>query len=169
MPVDSYTFLPRLIAAFYQMVEVESELPIPWTSLSRPLPESKFGLVTSGGLFHKSHEPPFDLERERFEPTWGDPTYRSIPSSIQQKEIGVSHLHTNPRWAESDFNILLPINRLQELVEQGQVGALAEHQFSFMGYQGYPPDTTAWRAVYSPQVARKFLSEGVNCVLLTPS
>jgi len=169
MPVDSYTFLPRLIAAFYQMVEVESELPIPWTSLSRPLSESKFGLVTSGGLFHKVSQPPFDLERERAEPTWGDPTYRIIPSSIRQDEIGVSHLHINPCWAESDFNILLPINRFQDLIDQGGIGALAEHHFSFMGYQGHPPDTSSWRELYGPQVASKFLSEGVNCVLLTPS
>ena len=169
MPVDSYTFLPRLIAAFYQMVEVESELPIPWTSLSRPLSESKFGLVTSGGLFHKVSQPPFDLERERAEPTWGDPTYRIIPSFIRQDEIGVSHLHINPCWAESDFNILLPINRFQDLIDQGVISALAENHFSFMGYQGYPPDTSSWRELYGPQVASKFLSEGVNCVLLTPS
>ena len=169
MPVDSYKFLPRLIAAFYEMVEVKSELPIPWTPLSRPLAEIKFGLITSGGLFHIGIEPPFDLERERSHSTWGDPTCRIIPSSIQQHEIGVSHLHINPRWVESDFNILLPINRFQELVDQGQVGALAEHHFSYMGYQGYPPDASAWREVYGPRSAERFKSEGVHCVLLTPS
>jgi D-proline reductase (dithiol) PrdB len=169
MPVDSYKFLPRLIAAFYEMVEVKNELPIPWTPLSRPLSESKFGLVTSGGLFHIGIEPPFDLERERSHPTWGDPTCRFIPSSIQQQEIGVSHLHINTRWVESDFNILLPINRFQELIDQGLVGALAEIHFSFMGYQGYPPDASAWREVYGPRAANRFKSEGVHCVLLTPS
>ena len=169
MSVDSYKFLPRLIAAFYEMVEVESDLPIPWTPLTRPLSESKFGLVTSGGLFHKGSDAPFDLERERSEPTWGDPTYRSIYSSIRQDEVGVSHLHVNPRLAESDMNVLLPINRFQELTAEGTIGALAENHFSFMGYQGYPPDASAWRDVYGPQVAGKFISEGVDCVLLTPS
>lgn len=169
MPVDSYKFLPRLIAAFYEMVEVEPELPIPWTPLSRPQSERKFGLVTSGGLFQKGSDAPFDLERERSEPTWGDPTYRAIPAHIRQDEIGVSHLHINPHWVESDINVLLPINRFQELAAGVTSGALAENHYSFMGYQGYPPDASAWRDVYGPQVTDKFISEGVDCVLLTPS
>lgn len=169
MPVDSYKFLPRLIGAFYEMVEVEPELPIPWTPLTRPLTEGKFGLVTSGGLFHKGSQMPFDLKREQSEPTWGDPTYRSIPADIRLDEIGVSHLHINPRWVETDFNILLPISRFQELAAEGAIGALAENHYSFMGYQGYPPDASAWRDVYGPQVTEKFISEGVDCVLLTPS
>jgi hypothetical protein len=38
-----------------------------------------------------------------------------------------------------------------------------------MGYQGYPPDTNAWRNIYGAEVAKNFLDEGTNCVLLTPS
>lgn len=48
MPVDSFKYLPRIIAVFYQMTDRQPELPIPWTPLSRPLTECKFGLVTSG-------------------------------------------------------------------------------------------------------------------------
>jgi len=49
MPVDSFKYLPRLIATFYRMTGCQSELSIPWTSLPHPLPDCKFGLVTSGG------------------------------------------------------------------------------------------------------------------------
>jgi hypothetical protein len=38
-----------------------------------------------------------------------------------------------------------------------------------MGYQGFPPDATAWRETYGPEVAEKFKAEGVDCVLLTPA
>ena len=169
MPVDSFKYLPRIIAAFYQMANRQPELPIPWTPLSRPLSECKFGLVTSGGLYHRGVEPPFDLEREKQEPTWGDPSYRSLPADVQPTEVGASHLHLNTRDILEDLNILLPIHRFQELAAEGRIGGLARHAYSFMGYQGFPPDTTAWQEVYGPQVAEKLKAEGVDCVLLTPA
>ena len=169
MPVDSFKYLPRIIAAFYEKSDCQPEMPIPWTPLMRPLNESKFGLVTSGGLYHMGVEPPFNLKLEIQEPTWGDPSFRTIPANITQGEIGVSHLHVNPEWPESDINVLLPIQRFQELVAEGRISSLAGNAYSFMGYQGYPPDTTAWRETYAPRVAEKFKAEGEDCVLLTPS
>lgn len=169
MPVDSFKYLPRIIAAYYQMTDQQPELPIPWTPLSHPLGDCKFGLVTSGGLYHREVDPPFDLERERQEPTWGDPTYRVLPSDIPQAHVGASHLHYSPRDVLQDFNILLPIQRFQELAAEGVIGGLAEHAYSFMGYQGFPPDTAAWQETYGPQVAERFMAEEVNCVLLTPA
>jgi D-proline reductase (dithiol) PrdB len=169
MPVDSFKFLPRIIAVFYQMTDREPEIPIPWTPLPRPLPDCKFGLVTSGGLYHKGVEPPFDVEREKQEPAWGDPTYRTIPTDVPQAEVGASHLHINTRDVLADINILLPVGRFRELVAEGRVGGLADRAYSFAGYQGFPPDATAWRETYGPQVAEKFKAEGVDCVLLTPA
>lgn len=169
MPVDSFKYLPRLIAMFYKMTDVRPEFPIPWTPLPGSLPECKFGLVTSGGLFHQGVEPPFDLEREKQEPTWGDPTYRTIPDDIQQTKVGASHLHLNTQSVRSDINVLLPIHRFRELATGGYIRGLAKHAYAFMGYQGFPPDTTAWRETYGPQVAEKFKAQKVDCVLLTPS
>jgi D-proline reductase (dithiol) PrdB len=68
----------------------------------------------------------------------------------------------------ADINIVLPIQRFQELVDQGRVGDLAQHAYSFMGYQGFPPDTTVWEQTTGPEVAEKLRTEGVDCVLLTP-
>ena len=81
----------------------------------------------------------------------------------------MSHLHLNVEDIYSDFNILLPIHRFQELVLEGRIGGLASFGYSFMGYQGFPPDTTAWEETYIPQVAEKLKSEGVDCVFLTPA
>ena len=167
--VDSFKYLPRLIAAFYQTTDCQPELPIPWTPLTRPLPDCKFGLVTTGGLYHKEVEPPFDVAREKREPTWGDPTYRTLPAKVRQADVGTSHLHLNTRDALQDVNILLPVHRFQELIAEGRVGGLAKEAYSFMGYQGFPPDATAWRETYGPEVAEKFKAEGVDCVLLTPA
>lgn len=169
MPVDSFKFLPRLIAAFYQLTDRQPELPIPWTPLTRPLAECKLGLVTSGGLYPRGVEPPFDLEREKLEPTWGDPTFRRLPAEIRQEQVSASHLHLNLRDVFEDFNILLPIRRFQELEAAGRIGGLANHAYSFMGYQGFPPDTSAWQHTYGPQVAAELKAEGVRGVLLVPA
>jgi D-proline reductase (dithiol) PrdB len=169
MTVDSFKFLPRLIATFYKMTQREPRLPIPWTPLDTPLQEMTFGLVTSGGLFLHKSQKSFDLARERTEPSWGDPSYRVIPVDVEQKDLAVSHLHLNTTDIESDANILLPIHRMQEFVQEGRIGDLANEHYAFMGYQGFPPDTRAWENEFGPQVAHAFLQEGVDCVLLTPA
>ncbi|HEY47967.1 MAG TPA: hypothetical protein G4O14_14445 [Anaerolineae bacterium] len=169
MPVDSFKFLPRIIGTYYKMTKREPEFPIPWTPLPGPLSGCKFGLITSGGLYHKGVEPPFDIEREKREPKWGDPTYRTLPIDIQQSDVGASHLHINTQGVLEDVNILLPIHRFRELVDEGRIAGLAESAYSFMGYQGFPPDTNAWQDSYGLDVAEKFKAEEVNCVLLTPA
>lgn len=169
MSVDSFKFLPRLIATFYQMQEGDAELPIPWTPLLKPLAGSRFALVTSAGIYDKRSQAPFNLEREKKEPTWGDPTYRVIATDIPQSQVGVSHLHYNTAAAMEDINILLPINRMKELAATGRIGSLADSAYSFMGYQGYPPNTKSWKEVYAPQVIDQMRKEAVDCVLLTPA
>lgn len=169
MPVDSFKFLPRLIATFYQLTEREPEYPIPWTPLSKPLSACKFGLVTSAGFYCKDVDPPFDVAREQQEPTWGDPTYRAIPTAVPAHALAVSHLHLNSTDMEQDANIVLPIQRFQALVAADEIGSLAVHHYSFMGFQGFPPNASLWRERYAPEVAAKFRAEDVDCVLLTPT
>ena len=169
MTVDSFKFLPCIIAAFYKMTELEPRGPIPWTPLQGSLRTQKFGLVTSAGLYLKRSQQPFDLGREKAEPTWGDPSFRAIPADVGQDDLAVSHLHLNTMDAETDFNILLPIQRMKEFAEQGRIGALADQHYSLMGFQGFPPDTRAWEMEFGPQVAQALLNEGVHCVLLTPA
>jgi hypothetical protein len=71
--------------------------------------------VTSGGLYRKGHQPPFDLERERREPTWGDPSFRTLTTNMAPEELGVSQFLINQASVLSDMNILLPIQRFREL------------------------------------------------------
>jgi D-proline reductase (dithiol) PrdB len=167
MPVDSFRYLSRLIARYYRLTQVEDLGPIPWTPLERPLDQCIFGLVTSGGLFNSKQDPPFDLERERREPTWGDPSYRAIPADVHPSDLGVSHFHIRAEHVLEDMNILMPIQRFKELAEQRQILKLADHAYSFMGYQGFPADLHGWKQVYGPQVAERMRAEEVNCVFLT--
>jgi hypothetical protein len=81
--------------------------------------------------------------------------------------VGVSHLHINRQDALADMNILLPVERFKELVAEGRVGGLAEHAYSFMGYQGFPSDLSGWKGIHGPAVRDRLLAEGVDCVLLS--
>jgi D-proline reductase (dithiol) PrdB len=167
MEVDSFRYVSPLITRYYKLSRVEKELPIPWTPLARPVNQSRFGLVTSGGLYHKGQEEPFDLEGERRNPPWGDPSFRTLPTDMDVSEIGVSHFHINTGDVIDDMNILLPVQRFQEFSAEGRVGSLAPHAYSFMGYQGFPADLSGWKEVYGPQVAEKMRREGVDCVFLS--
>jgi D-proline reductase (dithiol) PrdB len=167
--VDSFKYLPRTIAYLYQTNAGEPETSIPWTPLSKPLADSTFALLTSGGLYHKGVDEPFDVAREKAEPTWGDPSFRTIPSDIEQTELGASHLHINTEFVLADMNYLLPIRHFQELEAEGMIGRLAPTHYSFMGFQGYPHDTSAWVDTYAPQVIAQLKAEEVDCVLLTPA
>ena len=169
MSVDSFKFLPRLIAFLYKSIEREPQLPIPWAPLTKPLNECKFALVTTGGLVDSSTSTPFDLEREISEPTWGDPSYRIIDADYAQENIKVSHLHINPAAPEADLNVLLPIDRLKTLADDGMIGTVAQSHYSFMGFQGYPPTTTEWEQKYGPEVIQRMRDEEVDCVILTPA
>ena len=166
MTVDSFKFLPGVIAAYYRNLPVQREEPIPFAPLAKPLGECRMALVTTAGIHHQGKEPPFDIEREKREPMWGDPSFRRIPRDVSQEEIGACHLHTNNRDILADVNIVLPVHRFTELESDGVIGSLAPTSYSFMGYQS---NTREWKERYGPEAASLMKEEGVEGVLLTPS
>jgi D-proline reductase (dithiol) PrdB len=168
MAVDSYKWLPGSLANYYKALPLQKAEPIPWTPLVKPIEECRFSLVTTAGLYVKGKQPPLDLDGERKNPFWGDPTYRAIPRNVKQEEIGVAHHHINTADLEADVNIALPVHRFLELESAGEIGSLAPTHYSFMGYQGYPPNTNEWENHYGPEMAARMKEEGVDAVLLTP-
>ena len=78
--VDGFRFLPPGLAAWFRSFIPREDFKgvIPWTPLAKSLNRTSFALITSAGISLKT-QPPFDMEREKREPTWGDPTYRAIP------------------------------------------------------------------------------------------
>ena len=166
MSVDSFKFLPGSIAAYYRNLPVQREEPIPFTPLAKPLSQCRFALVTTAGIYQEGKAPPFDTEREKREPMWGDPTFRRLSRDVKQEGIGASHLHTNNRDILIDVNIVLPVHRFLELESEDVIGSLASTSYSFMGYQ---PNTDEWRQRYGPEAASLMKEEGVDVVLLTPS
>lgn len=166
--VDSFKFLPRSFRDGFMQFTPPSE-PTPWTPLRRPLRESRLALVTTAGVWDKDSDPSFDYEREKREPTWGDPSYRVIPRDIRQERIGAGHLHINNDDLLADIDVVLPMHRCAELERAGEIGSLAPSAYSFMGFQGGPADLAPWRDRYGPEVAARMHAEGVDTILITPT
>ena len=166
MPVDSFKYLPRSFRAGYENVPFQAETPV-WTAMKKPVEQATIALLTSAGLYLKDSQPPFDVERERREPLWGDPTYRVIPRSVRQDELGAEHLHLNTRDFLIDFNVALPIRAFAELEGAGAIGKLADEHYAFMGFQA--GGAQEWRTKYGPEVAHRLQDAEVDALVLAPA
>lgn len=165
--VNGFRFMPPSLAAW-----IGSSIPekpfsgdIPWTPLVKPLAQTTFALMTSAGISLKT-EPPFDMARERREPTWGDPTFRAIPREAGEGDVEVNHLHITTDFIKQDLNVILPLARFAELERRGRIGRLAPTSYSYYGYQ---PDPAVLLQETMPLVAERMRAEGVEAVLLTPA
>jgi len=148
--VDGFRFMPPALRAW-----ISKDIPdqpfggdIPWTPLKKPIKETTFTLITTAGISMKT-EPPFDLEREKIEPAWGDPSYREIPRTATESDIEVSHLHINTAYIKKDI-----------------IGRLAATCYSYYGFQ---LDPTALLEETMPLVAASMRQENIEAVLLTPA
>jgi len=133
--------------------------------MSKPLNQATLALVTSGGISLKS-DPPFDMERERREPLWGDRSFRMMPRGTTEKDINVNHLHINTAHITRDINVILPLARMAEFETEKVIGRLAPTAYSFYGFQWQ--NTDFLKEAIEP-ISRRMASEAVDGVLLTPA
>lgn len=168
MLVDSYRFLPRSFAPLYADARPLPGQDAPVEATFGPrLSEARIALVSSAGLSLASEQPPFDLDRERREPTWGDPSYRVIPDDhLAHGPLAMSHLHVNSTDVLDDHNVALPTGVLASLVADGLVGAAAPRHVSVMGYQ--QAGLEGWQRDTGPAIIELFRADGVHGVVLAP-
>ena len=168
MIVDSYRFLPRSFRPLY-----EGRGPFPgedapvWTPFEKRLTASRIALLTSAGLYLKSSQPSFDVEREQINPEWGDPSWRSIPSAADPSDIGVTHLHINTSDIQADPEIALPARLLQQLVVEGVAGGVTDENLSVMGYQDRSLDS--WRKDTVPDLVAWLRERQADGLILAPA
>jgi hypothetical protein len=165
--VDSFRFLPPGLAAWIRnyIPETQFDGPIPWTAMAKPLSQANLALVTSAGISLKT-DPPFDMAREKREPTWGDCSFRKIPAGTTAQEINANHLHINTAYLLQDINVMLPLQRLAEFEEEGVIGELAPTSYSYYGFQW---QSTEFIQTAIAPMAECMQREEVDAVLLTPA
>jgi len=174
MPIDLETFkaayakwveesLPDFQAGNVQ--EVVKRYPlivsegVPWTPYKGSPSEQTIALVTSGGLYLKDRQPPFDTASIH-----GDPSFREIPKTARQEDFGIAQAHYDHSLAEQDINVIFPLQRLIELERENVIGKVAETHYSF----SYVNDVVSLVTGSVPKLLRKLKTAEVDILLLVP-
>jgi D-proline reductase (dithiol) PrdB len=123
-----------------------------------PLSELTLALVTTAGL-HVRGDRPFTAD---------DPTFRIIPSGTGEDRLVQSHTSIGfDRTPQArDINVVLPIDRLRELVQRGELGRLGPNHYAVLGAQQDPERVAA---VSAQPLADRLRADQVDVVLLTPT
>lgn len=163
--VDSYRFLSRPTKKLVRSwIGRERPCSIPWAPLERPLSECTVALLSTAGISSKQDHP-FDIEGERQNPWWGDPSFRVISKTATEHDVRIDHLHVDTSYAEKDLDCVFPLRRLRELEESGEIGRSAPSHYSIMGYI-LDPRVLLSKTV--PTMIRRLKGESVNTVVLIP-
>jgi len=157
------TRYPGLAQRFITAYEPwESGEAVPWAPPQKPLAECKLALVTTSGVHHSSQEP-FDMQDSD-----GDPSFRAIDGATIGNDYKITHDYYDHSDAEKDLNIIFPLQRLQELLQEGVIGQLADTHYSFMGHiDGRHIATLIGQA--AQEVVKRLKRDQVDVVLLTPA
>lgn len=129
---------------------------VPWVE-PKPLSESRVAIVTTAGLTIDGNA------------DWNaaDQGFRVVPKGSDNLTLA----HYSPNFDRTgwivDKNIVFPIDRLEEMAEEGIIGSVAETHISFMGAQ---PDHTleTIRMDSGPAAAQALREDKVDIILLTP-
>ena len=174
MPIDLEKFKPayeKWVAESLpdfragNMTEIVKKYPfitpddIPWAPYRGQPSDQTFALVTSGGLYLKDSQPAFDTESIH-----GDTSFREIPRSVRQQDIGIAHAHYDHSLAAQDINIIFPIERFIELENEGIIGKLADTHYSF----GYVNDVVSLVNESIPELISRIKAAGIDVLFLLP-
>ena len=126
----------------------------PWAPLPKPLSLCKVAIVTTGGVYVDGDEP-FDVK--------GDWSFRILPKDTPRDKFRIAHEKYDLTGVLDDINTVFPVDVLEELADDGIVGALAHTNYGFMGYIPQPEGLVSETA---PAVARRLKEDGVEAVLI---
>jgi D-proline reductase (dithiol) PrdA len=145
-----------------QSSELQSEIPIPlqneppWAFFEKDLKGSTIAFVSAAGIHMKSDEP-FQLGVQ-------DATFRTIPGGTPTSNLTVTHGGYDNSDAIHDINVMFPLDRLRELINEGFISAEAPRHFGFMGGGG---NVRKFEEMTAPVIADAIKSDGVDAVVLT--
>ena len=119
---------------------------VPFTPFEGKLERATVAIVTAGGVHLKEQEA-FNIADEL-----GDLGYRVITPDVETSELMVTHHHYDHTDADTDINVVFPIDVLREMKENGAIGDVARKHIGYMGY------TMQLKAMYegtAPQIANE--------------
>lgn len=157
-----YTRYPALFHRWTRNFSFVESRDIPWTPFPGPLQKSRVALITTAGVHLKSDQP-FDMK----DPS-GDPSFRQIPGDVDPDALTITHNYYDHADADQDVNIVFPVERIRELAASGEIGAVNQRHFSFMGHL-LPPHIDTLMHITAQDVARALKNDAVDLAILTPT
>ncbi len=118
-----------------------------------PLARRRIDIITRAGLQRRTDK--------NFSAGTGE--YRIIPENTDMANMIMSHVSTNfdRTGFYADLNVVFPIERLREMVADGEIGSVAAYHYAFMG--ATPPMA---HAEIAKDVAAAMKGDHVDGVLL---
>lgn len=161
MPAQPVEYIARITAQYaklgykpYQWVV--NEEPAALQPMRKPLSECRLALIASGGIY-VTGQIAFHFK--------DDATFRAIPKDVKIEDLRFAHFAYDTTDAKIDPNVVFPIGTLRRLVEEGAIGELAEHAYTFMG--GIYSSRRV-RDELAPQLSERLIAEKADVALLVP-
>jgi D-proline reductase (dithiol) PrdB len=140
---------------------IRKESFVPQARLGKSLAASRLTLVSSCGV-HLKTDQPLDVCHP-----FGDFRFMRVPSGAKRDELIIHQLKYPHDDADLDINVIFPIERLQELCEEGCLGGLTPNFFSFIGYN---MDPEKFERTVAEGIAEAVVQEEhADCALLAPA
>jgi D-proline reductase (dithiol) PrdB len=119
---------------------------VPFTPFDGELSKATVAIVTAGGV-HRRDQEAFNIADEL-----GDLSFRIIDADADTSDLKVTHHHYDHSDADSDINVVFPLDVLRDLKEEGFVREVAKKHVGYMGY------TMQLKAMYegtAPEIANE--------------
>jgi D-proline reductase (dithiol) PrdB len=126
----------------------------PWVT-GPALSQRRIAIVSSAGLVVRGEDP----FRGR------DPDYRAIPADTTAQELLISHISINfdRTGFQEDWNVVFPLDRLNELAADGVIGSVAATHYAFMG-----ATDPVQMEPHARELAGRLKQAAVDAVILPP-
>lgn len=133
---------------------------VPLAPLAKPISECRVCFVSTSGVQPKGTMP-FDVVHPI-----GDYSFRTVPSDSAVEDLEIHQLKYPTFGANRDLNVIYPIERLRELVEENVIGSLTTNFFSFIGYN---MDAKRLEETLAEDLADAIQNEAPDILLAAPA
>ena len=135
---------------------VSNEDVPPFAPLTKPVSESRLGLIASGGIYQVG-QIAFHFK--------DDFSFRVIGTDVATKDLRATHFAYDLTDARRDPNVVFPIDTLRRCVNSGLLGELSPNAYTFMGGI-YSVRKVA--QILAPAIADRLVRDEVDLALLVP-
>ena len=144
--------MPAVARGFISNLDLPVVYDPSWT---QPVPANKRRIsIVSTAAVHRRGDKPF---------SWLAKDFRAFDKT--DRDLVMTHVAVEfdrSAW-QQDLNTIIPLGRLEEMADAGEIGSVAEEHYSFMG--AADPVTMEKSA---RQAAARMKQDGVNTVFLIP-